>query len=375
MRYSLSVPSRMNLLGNPTDATEGDFATISVAIDIRAGATLEPADGLILESSQRDEAGPSPVVLEFDRDDHPLPYDDRLDLLKAAVNRLHQFSCEFRTKRLKDGVHIAVWTDVPFQSGLGGSSLLALLTLVGLREFYELDRRAHNDYVMAELTQRTESKELGITCGFADRYVPLFGGLAYIDYRGKLQQDEIGQEPYATYERLDQRVTTLPLVLVCPGLSRDSGDVHGRMRPIYLQEHEEWQRRGGAMPPMVRFMSDAWRTAWQGKIALLHGDLPAVGELMNQNHKLVDEMMIYCGFEDGAGSLNNMLIRTALENGAFSAKLTGAGGGGSVFALTPPGGEERVATAWRRAVSAEGLARARVYTPKISSEGLEIRTE
>ena len=96
---------------------------------------------------------------------------------------------------------------------------------------------------------------------------------------------------------------------------------------------------------------------------------------MNENHRLVDEMMIYCGFEDGAGSLNNMLIRTALENGAFSAKLTGAGGGGSVVALTPPGGEERVATAWRRAVSAEGLARARVYTPKISSEGLEIRTE
>ena len=129
------------------------------------------------------------------------------------------------------------------------------------------------------------------------------------------------------------------------------------------------------MPPMVRFMSDAWRTAWQGKIALLQGDLPAVGDLMNQNHKLVDEMMVYCGFEDGAGSLNNMLIRTALENGAFSAKLTGAGGGGSVFALTPPGGEERVATAWRRAVSAEGLARARVHVPKISSGGLEIQAE
>ena len=375
MRYSLSVPSRINLLGNPADANEGDFATVSVAIDIRAGVTLGPAHGLILESLQRNDAEASPAVVEFDRADDPLPYDGQLDLLKAAVNRLHRFSSEFRTKRLKNGVHLAVWTDVPFQSGLGGSSLLALLTLLGLREFYGLDRRVHNDYAMAELTQRTESKELGITCGFADRYVPLFGGLAYIDYRGKLQQDEIGQEPYATYERLDQWVTVLPLVLVCPGLSRDSGDVHGRMRPIYLREHEEWQRRGGAMPPMVRFMSDAWRTAWRGKIALLRGDLPAVGDLMNENHRLVDEMMIYCGFEDGAGSLNNMLIRTALENGAFSAKLTGAGGGGSVVALTPPGGEERVATAWRRAVSAEGLARARVYTPKISSEGLEIRTE
>jgi len=375
MRYSLSVPSRINLLGNPSDANEGAFATVSAAIDIRAGANLEPADGLVLESYQRDEAAPSPVVLEFDRAENPLPYDDRLDLLKAAVNRLHQFSPEFRTKREQNGVHITVWTDVPFQGGLGGSSLLALLTLVGLREFYELDRRAHNDYVMAELTQRTEAKELGITCGFADRYVPLFGGLAYIDYRGKLQQDEIEQEPYATYERLDQRVDALPLVLVCPGLSRDSGDVHGRMRPLYLQEHEEWERRGSATPPMVRFMTDVWRTAWQGKIALLRGDLPAVGELMNQNHKLVDEMMVYCGFDEGAGSLNNMLVRTAIENGAFSAKLTGAGGGGSVFALTPPGGEERVAAAWRKVVWAEDLPRARVYLPKISPGGLEIQAE
>ena len=128
MRYSLSVPSRINLLGNPSDANEGAFATVSAAIDIRAGANLEPADGLVLESYQRDEAAPSPVVLEFDKAEDPLPYDDRLDLLKAAVNRLHQFSPEFRTKREQNGVHITVWTDVPFQGGLGGSSLLALLS-------------------------------------------------------------------------------------------------------------------------------------------------------------------------------------------------------------------------------------------------------
>lgn len=131
-----------------------------------------------------------------------------------------------------------------FQSGLVGSSLFVLLTLAGLGEFYDLDRRVLNDYVIAELTQRVEAEELGVTCGFAGRYVPLFGGIAYIDYRGKLEQRAIGEEPYATYERLDGMVQDLSLAMASAGLERDTGDIHGTMRPRYLDEHRRWQRDG-----------------------------------------------------------------------------------------------------------------------------------
>jgi D-glycero-alpha-D-manno-heptose-7-phosphate kinase len=373
MRCTITAPARINLLGNPSDANEGDFATISAAIDLRAGVSLEPAEGLVLEAADRPDAATPEMRLEFRREEHPLAYDGRLDLLKAAFNRLHDFSDEFRSRFASGGVRVTTWTDVPYQSGLGGSSLLAILTLAGLREFYGLDRRVHNDYVIAELTQRVESKELGITCGFADRYVPIFGGIAYIDYRGKLNHSAIGQEPYATYERLDEWVETVPLVLVSTGVERDSGDVHGIMRPRYLEEHEEWVRRGGAMPPMVRFMSAAWETAWRGKSALLGGDLATVGGLMNENHRVVDRMMTYCGFEDGAGWANNMLIDAALESGALGAKLTGAGSGGSVFALTLPDDESRVAEAWEMELAGAGLKAARISRPRISRRGLVIQ--
>ena len=239
-----------------------------------------------------------------------------------------------------------------------------LLTLAGLREFYALDPRVHNDYVLAELAQRVEAKEIRSTCGFADRYVPLFGGIAYLDYRGKLDQHEMGEEPYVTYERLDQWVDALSLVLVTTGVPRDSGDVHGKMRPRYLEEYRDWLERGGEMPPMVRFMHGAWQTAWRGKIALLAGDWRAFGSLMNENRRLVDEMMTYCGFTDGAGWANNLLINAALANGALGAKLSGAGGGGSVFALAAPGGEDQVATAWERAIAETGLTGAKIYQPK-----------
>lgn len=376
MRYKLTIPARINVLGNPSDANEGDFATISAAVDVRAGAIVEPANGLILEALQRTNGEfTTSLRVEFHQDDLPLPYNGELDLLKGAVNRLHRHSAEFRVKFAQRGIRIATWTDVPRQSGLGGSSLFVLLTLAGLRHFYDLDRQVHNDYVLAELTQRVEAKELGITCGFADRYVPLFGGIAYLDYRGKLHHQQIRHEPYATYERLDACVDDVPLVAISTGIVRDSGDVHGRMRPRYLEEHQAWSGSSEDMPPMVGFMRDVWETAWRGKIALLECDWETFGALMNKNHHVVNEMMAYCGFTDGAGWANNLLIETALGNGALGAKLTGAGSGGSVFALTRPGHEGALMEVWRHTAAEAGLSSARIYRPHISRQGLVIEVE
>jgi len=373
MAYKLRVPARINLLGNPSDANEGDFATISTAIDIYAHAVIEKSETFELEQLLKIENGfDCSNQLSFTADEIPLPYTGELDLIKGGINRLYKFSSEFRRKLGDHGFKISTWTDVPKQSGLGGSSLLVILALGGLREIYALDRLVHNDYVLAELTQRVESKELKITAGYADRYVPIFGGIAYLDYRGKIFQKAIHNEPYTTYERLDYWVEEIPLVCVSSGINRDSGDVHGKMRPLYLNEYEKWLTNGGSPPPMVRFMESALETAWKGKIALLKQDWETFGKLMNKNHESVDKMMTYCGFEDGAGWANNLLIETALNNEAIGAKLTGAGCGGSVFAITKPENIWELVSVWQNKTSELGLHNARVFTPKISFKGMEI---
>ncbi|MEA3440077.1 MAG: hypothetical protein U9R58_07320 [Chloroflexota bacterium] len=373
MRYHLSLPARINILGNPTDANEGDFATISAAVELRANAVIEGSEGIVLESV------PLPgicvdqtITRQVFYQDPPLPYNDELDLVKGAINQLYKFSNEFRQKLPKNGVQITTWSEVPRQSGLGGSSLFVLLALAGLREFYDLDRQELNNYVLAELAQRVEAKELKITCGFADRYVPIFGGIAYMDFRGKLYQHEIKQEPYVTYERLDEWIDMLPLVVITTGIQHDSGEVHGRMRPLYIEQHNLWTQEGGEPPPLVQLMLTVWETAWKGKIALLEGDLETVGHLMNENHHLVNKMMTQCGFEDGAGWANNLMIEKALENGALGAKLTGAGGGGSVFALVKPGDQERLERAWVRAAEEYGMEKTEVFRPKIAHRGLVV---
>ena len=96
------------------------------------------------------------------------------------------------------------------------------------------------------------------------------------------------------------------------------------------------------------------------------------GKLMNENYQIVDEMMRYCGFKDGAGWANNLFITSALENNALGAKLTGAGGGGSVFALVDPSNEHELIRKWHSLAIENGLQDARIFKLDIASQGLVI---
>ncbi|HUI26572.1 MAG TPA: hypothetical protein VL403_10860, partial [Candidatus Kryptonia bacterium] len=225
---AVSLPARINILGNPTDAAEGAYATISCAVPLRGGARLQTAS----EWTFARDGTPGDVHVSLDRLD--LQHDG-FELARAAIISLARHSEEFADKSRRTGAAIRLWSDVPVSSGLGGSSVLLLAVLSGLRTLFDLDRRRHNDYFLAEVAQRAEEIDLGITCGFADRYVPLFGGLAYLSYHGKLHHAPLGEEPYVTYERLDAYAPPLTFVVATTGVRRDSGDVHRPMRERYLR--------------------------------------------------------------------------------------------------------------------------------------------
>jgi mevalonate kinase len=66
----------------------------------------------------------------------------------------------------------------------------------------------------------------------------------------------------------------------------------------------------------------------EGKKALLEYDLKKVGELMNENHTLLQEIEV-------SSKELDLLVNAARKEGAIGAKLTGGGGGGCMTALTP----------------------------------------
>jgi len=77
-----------------------------------------------------------------------------------------------------------------------------------------------------------------------------------------------------------------------------------------------------------QIFKQAENIAFTGRKALESYDLKKVGKLMNENHRLLQEIEVSSRELD-------LLVDLARKNGALGAKLTGGGGGGCMVALTP----------------------------------------
>jgi mevalonate kinase len=83
--------------------------------------------------------------------------------------------------------------------------------------------------------------------------------------------------------------------------------------------------------------------AYEGRKALEANNLKKMGELMNENHRLLQKIEV-------SSQELDLLVNIARKQGAFGAKLTGGGGGGCMIALTPTTElQERVASAIEKA--------------------------
>lgn len=145
-----------------------------------------------------------------------------------------------------------------------------------------------------------------------------FGGLNYLDFRGKQFYRQAEAELFATIEPLAGYVSDLPFLLGFTGVEHASSAVH---KPI----RERWMEGEAAVVNGYKRMTEIAR---MGKKALLLADWPALGRLMNENHAIQRDL-------GGSGECNERLIEAALDAGALGAKLAGAGDGGTIIALWP----------------------------------------
>lgn len=75
-----------------------------------------------------------------------------------------------------------------------------------------------------------------------------------------------------------------------------------------------------------KIFQDYEKIAEEAKNVLLKGETKSLGNLMNQNHKLLQRITV-------SGDVNDYLVDIAKKNGALGAKMTGTGRGGLVIAL------------------------------------------
>lgn len=205
-------------------------------------------------------------------------------------------------------------SDLPRQSGLSGSTALVAATMGAVARFLGIDL---NRWDAAETARKIEARGLGVLCGFQDQHMAAFGGLNYMEFRGKESLEQRHDDPLAVVEPLQEHVPTVPLLLANTGVIHHSGSVHRSPRERWLAGENE------VIDAYARIAALARRA----KRALLDADWAAFGALMNENHAIVADL-------GGSGPENERLIAAARGAGAWGAKLAGAGGGGTIVALT-----------------------------------------
>jgi galactokinase/mevalonate kinase-like predicted kinase len=292
-----SSPGRAGIVGNPTDMYGG--CVISTTVTERAYAQIRSSDRLIIESGD--------VRGEIRGEDDLKLAGDYLDIIKSVLTYYwselphHEFAISCRT-------------DVPAKAGLAGSTALTVAVTGAVLRLLERDLPPH---FIAEESRSIERNILGVQCGFQDQCMTAFGGLNYIDLRGKEGLlGEKADEPLATVEPLHPFSPGLPLLLASTGIERHSGAVHTPIR-------QRWEEGDSAVIEGYRRVTEL---GWRGKKALLQGDWAALGGYMNENHDIQRDL-------GGSHPACDRLIEAARDTRAYGAKLAGAGAGGTIIAL------------------------------------------
>ena len=206
-----------------------------------------------------------------------------------------------------EGKYEVTWeTDVPRSSGLSGSTALLAATLACILTVRG-EELPDDMRMFAELVRDIELREAGIVCGYQDAYMCVLGGLSFLDFHGKHPIDSGPLGSLIPAELPGQ------FLLVTTGVERLSGSVHGPIRDRWLSGDEAVRENMRELANLARVIS-------------VNKDIDVLAEAMTRNYQIIQEL-------GGSGDDIDRLVQECLDNGALSAKLAGAGMGGTVIAL------------------------------------------
>ena len=223
-----------------------------------------------------------------------------------AVARAFRIALEVVGLDAESPVHVTLAGRLPLGVGLGSSAAFAVSVLRGLADYQGADLSLED---LIEGAQAVEEVFHGNPSGM-DHTVVTHGGCL------RFQRTEM------PVFRAIECAEPIPVVIASTPRQGTTREAVDRLR-----------RRYEAQPKIHdRLFDTMGEIAEAGIEALAAGDIEALGRLFDLNHGCLNA----CGV---SSVHNERMVHLAREAGALGAKLTGAGFGGAVVAITPDRGE------------------------------------
>jgi galactokinase len=311
-------PGRVNLIGDHTDYNEG--TALPMAVDLGTVVTFTPDDGLRVVLRSVGEPDPADI-------DVHVPLDP--GQLQAIEPRWARYVAGMvAVVRPSTGGRGTIETNLPVASGMASSAALevALSLALGFEGA---------PLTMARMCQRAEQAATGVATGLMDQWV-VTGGVE-------------GCALLLDFATMDSAPVAIPdgaeIVVV------HSGERRTLDRSGYAARRAECEAAAYRLGPLGRVdrgavvaipdaglrrrarhvVSECERVRWFAH-ALLEGDLATAGQHMTASHVSLAQ-----DFAVSTPALDELVGRLIVTPGVYGARLTGAGFGGCVVALSEPG--------------------------------------
>lgn len=192
--------------------------------------------------------------------------------------------------KVDNKILIKTYSDFSSKFGLGSSSAVTVATIIALSKLYKIEISKKEIFDLGYKVICTIQK---VGSGF-DVASATYGGTIYFVTGGKVI------EPLP--------IKNLSLIIGYSGTKASTTKIVKDLKPNF------------------KIFDDIKNIVEKAKISLVNADWKTTGELMNQNHQLLQKLGV------STQKLDKM-CETSVSSGAFGAKLSGAGGGDCMIAL------------------------------------------
>ncbi len=239
------------------------------------------------------------------------------EALQSITNVINHLKIDTENRKLE----ITFTGDLIAASGVGASAAQCTSLARALNDSFNLN--LDNDKIN-KAAYEGEKAYHGTPSGI-DNTASTYGGLIWFvkNLSGGKNTIDLLQTP-----------KKIPLIIANSGITASTAEVVDDVRHLKEKNLEKFEK----------IFSEYKILAKDAKKALIQGDITTIGNLMNQNHKLLQKITV-------SGEVNDKLVELTLNNGAIGSKLTGTGRGGLVIAIAE---NEEIQEKIAKAVEKEG---------------------